>query len=151
MSVTYDQMSALSMAFQEAHVPADRRSSQRIKQRIAAEITEWDDDKPGRTFGVTIEDFSPAGVAMQHSGRLKVGGTYVLEIPRPEQSPIRCTLSVIRCDQVDVGRFSTRMEVNEILAGRRIGETRSTRLTRVILTGAAIAFAAALAVYFMLL
>jgi c-di-GMP-binding flagellar brake protein YcgR len=147
MSLTYDQMSALSMAFQEAHVPSDRRQSQRIKQRIAAEITEWENNKPGRTFGVTIEDFSPTGVGLVHSGRLKLGATYTLEIPRPGRPPIRIVLSVVRCDQLDAGMFSTRMEASEILAGRE-AKSESTPLTRIMLVGAAIAFVATLAVYF---
>jgi hypothetical protein len=118
MSLTYDQMSELSMAFREAHVPADRRRSQRIRQRIAAEIIEWDDDHPGRTFGVMIEDFSPTGVGMIHTGRLKTGGHYTLEIPRPGHPPIRVVLTVVRCEQMDGGMFSTQMEASEILAGR---------------------------------
>ncbi len=118
MSLTYDQMSELSIAFQEAHVPADRRRSQRIRQRIAAEITEWDDDHAGRTFGVMIENFSPTGVGMIHSGRLKTGGEYTLEIPRPGHAPIRVVLTVVRCEQMDGGMFSTQMKASEILAGR---------------------------------
>ena len=141
-------MSELSIAFQEAHVPSDRRRTQRIKQRIAAEITEWDDKKPGRTFGVMIEDFSPTGVGMVHSGRLKVGGQYTLEIPRPGQRPVRILLTVVRCDQGDGGLFSTRMEANEILAGRAAERSRSRSNAGALialmtaLTLASVAFAA---------
>src|SRR5678816_2674675 len=118
MSLTYDQMSELSVAFQEAHVPADRRRSTRIKHRIAAELTEWNDGKPGRTFGVTIDDFSTTGVGLEHSGTLKKGGTYMLEIPRPGQPTIRVLLTVVRCSAIDGGLFNTTMQASEILAGR---------------------------------
>jgi hypothetical protein len=151
MSLSYDEMSALSIAFQEAHVPSDRRVAQRIKQRIAAEITEWEDNKTGRTFGVMIEDFSPNGVGLVHSGRLKAGAIYILAIPRPGHPPIQVLLSVIRCDQVDACRFNTRMEVSEILAGRQVEKKRGPSVTRLMLAGAAVAFAISLALYLTLL
>ncbi len=147
MSLTYDEMSALSIAFQEAHIPSDRRVAQRIKQRIAAEITEWEDSKAGRTFGVTIEDFSPNGVGLVHSGRLKAGATYILAIPRPGRPPIQVLLSVVRCDQIDAGRFNTKMEASEILAGRQVEKKRRPSLARLMLAGAAVAFAVSLALY----
>ena len=119
MAVSYDQMSELSMAFQEAHVPADRRGSQRVKQRVAADISEYEGDRILRTFGVTVEDFSPTGVGLVHSGRLKPGRKYLLEIPRPGHPPIRVILTVVRCNELEGGgMFSTRMEVSELLAGR---------------------------------
>jgi hypothetical protein len=153
MSLTYDQMSELSMAFQEAHVPADRRRSNRIKQRIAAEITEWSHTgQPGRSFGVMIEDFSTTGVGMTHSGRLKPGHRYTLEIPRPAQPPIRLLLVVVRCDELDGGLFTTQMQASEILAGRgsRKAKPRPRRAAAILL--ALLAFAAtAAALYFDLL
>jgi len=118
MALSYDQMSELTIAFQEAHIPADRRRSQRIKQRIAAEISEWENNRVGRTFGVTVEDFSTTGVGFVHSGRLKPGGQYLLEIPRPGQRPIAVLLTVVRCNELDGGLFSTQMEVSELMAGR---------------------------------
>lgn len=147
MSVTYDQMSALSMAFQEAHIPADRRRSHRIKQRIAAEITEWTNGAPGRTFGVMIEDFSTSGVGMVHSGRLKAGNTYTLEIPRPGHPPIRVILTVVRCDQADAGQFTTRMEVSEILAGRNQNQNTRRLFRPLVALFGAVAFGIALAYY----
>src|SRR6478672_10458529 len=119
MGLSYDQMSELSMAFQEAHVPSDRRRSTRIKQRIAAEITEFKENGvAGRTFGVMIEDFSTTGVGIIHSGRLTAGGQYTLEIPRPGQPPIRVLLKVVRCSEVAGGMFTTQMQASEILKGR---------------------------------
>jgi hypothetical protein len=149
MSLTYDQLSELSIAFQEAHVPADRRRSNRIKQRIAAEITEWDDKKPGRTFGVMIEDFSTTGVGMTHNGRLKVGGRYTLEIPRPGHSPVKVLLTVVRCNEIDGGLFCTQMEANEILAGRNQARARSKPLKAAILLAMLAFVGSAAAVYFL--
>ncbi len=149
MSLTYDQMSELSMAFQEAHVPADRRRFTRIKHQIAAEVTEWSKDgQPGRSFGVMIEDFSTTGVGMTHSGRLKPGHRYTLEIPRPDQPPVRVLLVVVRCHQVDGGLFTTQMEASEILAGRSADRPkRSRRNTAILMSVLAFAGSAA-AVYF---
>src|SRR5688500_18163519 len=156
MSLSYDQMSALSMAFQEAHVPPDRRRALRIKQRIAAEITEGTPKgEPGRSVGVTIEDLSTTGVGTTHSGRLKPGHKYTLEIPRPGQPPIRVLLVVVRCDQFDGGLFTTQMEASEILAGRNTSETPTAhgrgrgRGRRTALLFSLLAFVAtAAAVYF---
>jgi hypothetical protein len=136
----------LSVAFQEAHVPADRRRSHRIKQHIAAELTEWDKDRPGRTFGVMIEDFSTQGVGLIHSGPLKVGHQYTLEIPRPGHPPIKVVLKVVRCDQVHGGEFTTRLEASEILAGRKSKAGARLLLAPAAICGA-LAFAGALAFY----
>ena len=118
MGLSYDQRSELSIAFHEAHVPSERRRSQRIKTRIAADLTEWANDRPGRTFGVMIEDFSTTGVGMVQSGHLKPGGKYTLEIPRPGRVPMKVLLTVVSCHEVDGGLFSTRLEASDILAGR---------------------------------
>ena len=150
MSLSYDQMSALSMAFQEAHVPPDRRRAMRIKQRIAAEITEWTPKgEPGRSFGVTIEDFSTTGVGMTHTGQLKPGHRYMLEIPRPGQPPIRVLLVVVRCNELDGGLFTTQMEASEILAGRTTAAKPPARGRRAAILFSLLAFVAtAAAVYF---
>src|SRR5437762_12784808 len=109
MGLTYDQMSELNIAFQEANVPSDRRRSQRVKQRIAAEISPWKDNKAGMAFGVTIEDFSTTGVGIVHSGRLKLGSQYLLEIPRPGGQPLRAIFTTVRCSEIDGGLFTVRM------------------------------------------
>ena len=149
MSLSYDQLSELSIAFQEAHIPADRRRSNRIKQRIAAEITEWEDQKPGRTFGVMIEDFSTTGVGMTHNGRLKVGGKYTLEIPRPGHAPVKVLLTVVRCSEIDGGLFSTQMQANEILAGRNNPRPRNSPMRTAVLLAILAFVGSAAAVYFM--
>jgi hypothetical protein len=118
MSISYDQMSELTEAFEEAHVPADRRSAERIRQRIAAEISEWEGDHPGKSFGVMIEDFSSTGVGIVHTGRLEVGRKYLLEIPRRGERPIRVLLTVVRCSELDGGLFAAQMEISELLAAR---------------------------------
>jgi hypothetical protein len=152
MAVSYDQMSELSIAFQEAHIPADRRRTQRIKQRIAAEISEWENNRVGRTFGVTVEDFSPTGVGFVHSGRLKEGGKYLLEIPRPGHKPVGVLLTVVRCDQLDGGLFSTRMEVSELLAGRLQATADAKRRARLrvmrMATAVGVFLGSAILVYF---
>jgi hypothetical protein len=151
MSLTYDQISELSIAFQEAHVPADRRRSNRIKHKIAAELTEWNDGKFGRTFGVTIDDFSTTGVGLEHSGSLKNGGRYMLEIPRPGQPPIRVLLTVVRCSRIDGGLFSTTMQASEILAGRIPDQRPHNRAKTGILVSLFLFLAAASAAYWFLL
>ena len=150
MSVTYDEMSELSIAFQEAHVPSDRRRSTRIKTRIAGEISEWAGGRTGKTFGVMIEDFSTTGVGIVHTGRLNEGCRYTLEIPRQGQRPIKVLLTVVRCSEMDGGLFSAQLEVSELLAGRepqprRAGMSKAAQWTLiVVLLGFA---AAALAVF----
>ena len=151
MSLTYDQVSELSIAFREAHVPSDRRRSNRIKHKIAAEITEWNEGKPGRTFGVTIDDFSTTGVGLEHSGSLKMGGKYMLEIPRPGQPPIRVLLTVVRCSRVDGGLFSTTMQASEILAGRTTSQSPRGRGKMSVLVSLFLFLGAASAAYWFLL
>ena len=86
-TLSYDQKSEIRLAFDEAFVEPERRRNARVRYQVPAEIAEYKRGKQGMTFTVQIEDFSPTGVGMVHSGRLKVGGQYTLEIPRPGQRP----------------------------------------------------------------
>ena len=113
MALTYDQVSEIRMAFQEAHVPSDRRRSQRVRHRVPAEITEWDDNKAGRSFGVTIDDFSMTGVGIVHSGKLQLGRKYLLEIPRVGRRPLSIVLKVVRCARTDGGLFEAQLEFGD--------------------------------------
>lgn len=118
MAVSYDQLSELRMAFEEAHVPAERRRSPRVTERVSLEIARWARGRAGRACGVTIEYFSTSGVAMTHAGRLKVRSEYLLEIPRLGAPPIGVVLAVVRCERTVGGLFSSEMRVTEVLAAR---------------------------------
>ena len=115
MGLNAEQMSELNAAFAAAHAPMDRRLSQRIKQRIAAEISPWKDNRAGAAFGVTILDFSTLGVGIEKCGRLRVGSQYLLEIARPGMEPLRAIFTAVRCDKTDGGLFRVRMEPSELL------------------------------------
>jgi hypothetical protein len=153
MGLTYDQMSELSVAMQEANVPADRRRSQRIRQRVTAEISPWLDSRAGMAFGVMIEDFSTSGVGIVHSGRLKIGSQYLLEIPRPGREPLRAIFTATRCSETDGGLFNVRLEPSDLLdvavshqTARSADEQRGSRVS--IMTIVLMLFAASAAAVF---
>jgi hypothetical protein len=158
MGLTTDQMSKLGAAWEAASTAADRRRSQRIKQRVTAEISPWKGNRAGTAFGVTLEDFSTTGVGIVHCGRLQPGSQYLLEIPRPgDQGPLRAIFTAVRCSETDGGLFNVRMEPSELLdvavdhAARAKGEDGDGS-RRVILILVTILFAAsAAAVFFDLL
>ena len=103
------------MALAEAHVEADRRRTQRIRQRCHAEISPWHGNRAGTAFGVILEDISTTGVGIIHNDRLKVGGQYLLEIPRPEQRPLAVVLTVVRCSETAGGLFNVELAAEEVL------------------------------------
>jgi hypothetical protein len=106
----------------------DRRFSQRIRQPFAAEISEWLGTRAGRAMQVRVQDMSTIGVGIVHAGELKVGGKYMLEIPRPGQRPLAAIFTVVRSSESAGGLFETSLEPDEILdvtvrAALREGET----------------------------
>jgi len=114
--LSYDQMSEMRIAFDEAHISAeDRRRSQRIHQQVHAEISPWEDNRAGAAFGVIVEDFSTSGVGLRHTERLKIGSQYLLEIPRPNQRALAALFTVVRCDQTVGGWFTVQMAPDELL------------------------------------
>jgi hypothetical protein len=115
MALTYDQSSQVHMALVEAHVDADRRRTQRIRQSCIAEISPWHGNRAGTAFGVHIEDFSTTGVGITHNDRLKVGQQYLLEIPRPDQRPLAVVFTVVRCSQTAGGLFNVELAPDEVL------------------------------------
>src|SRR5438477_9023129 len=68
--------------------PGERRRAQRIRQSVHADISPWIDDRAGAAFGVLVQDLSTTGVGIVHTGRLQIGTKYLLEIPRPHQTPL---------------------------------------------------------------
>jgi hypothetical protein len=113
--LSYDQMSAIRMAFDEAHVPVERRRSQRVRVWCRAQIVPWSGAPCGDAIDVVIVDFSTTGIGILHTGRLKVRARYLLEIPRPEQHPLRVVFTVVRCDETDGGMFDVELSPEEIL------------------------------------
>ena len=113
--LTYDQMSELRMAFNEAHVPMERRRSPRIATWCDAEIAPWDGRATGEPLNVTVTDFSTTGIGIVHTGRLRVGAKYVLAIPRPERGPLKVLFTVVRCSERDGGMFDAELTPEQIL------------------------------------
>ena len=94
----------------------DRRAAQRIRQPFRAEIAPWHGKHTGPVFGVLIQDISTTGLRLHHSAELKVGGKYLLEIPRLGQPPIGVVFSVVHCDEnASGGRFSVELEPDDVL------------------------------------
>ena len=113
--LTYDQMSELRMAFNEAHVPVERRRSPRIPAWCDARIAPWDGRAIGEPLTVTVSDFSTTGIGIVHTGRLRVGAKYVLEIPRPQCAPLKVLFTVVRCSERDGGMFDAELTPEQIL------------------------------------
>ena len=143
------------MALVEAHVDVDRRRTQRIRQRCNAEISPWHGNRAGTAFGVQMEDISTTGVGIVHNSRLKVGGQYLLEIPRPEQRPLAVVFTVVRCSQTAGGLFNVELAPDEVLDvaysisnQRRAANGSRTGLARFRLTLIVLAFVASVAAVF---
>ena len=116
--LTYDQMSAVRIAFDEAHVPVERRRSQRLSVWCSAQIVPCTatGDAAGAPIDIVVVDFSSTGIGILHSGRLKVRARYLLEIPRPQQLPsLRVVFTVVRCNETDGGMFDVELSPEEIL------------------------------------
>jgi len=97
----------------------DRRDAQRIRQPFPADISIVNpaNGQIGATFKVTVEDLSTTGLRIAHSGRLKVGAKYILEIPRPNQPPIASAFNVVRCDEQEGGgAFAIQLQPAEVLS-----------------------------------
>src|SRR5439155_19676914 len=93
----------------------DRRRQQRISVLVHAEIAPWLGDRAGTSFGVLLESISTAGVGIVHSGRLRIGGRYLLEIPRPNQRALSTLFTAVRCDETDGGLFNVQLEPDSVL------------------------------------
>lgn len=102
-------------AVAEEAPPSDRRHSQRIRQEVRAEISEWFGNRAGRSFGVVIQDLSTTGVGILHDVPLEPGGKYLLEIPRPNRRPLAAVFTVVRSDASSGGLFTAQLEPNEVL------------------------------------
>lgn len=128
MALNYDQRSSMRMAFEEAHVPADRRGSQRIRMQCPAKFAPWSSGRAGKAFDVIIDDFSTSGAGIIHTGRLKVGARYLLTIPRSRQTPLDVILTVVRCEKTVDGLFTAELSPDEILgvaSGNEFGQPAS--------------------------
>src|SRR5690349_7423176 len=99
--LTYDQKSEIRMAFDEAYLPPDRRRDPRLNLRCDAEITAWKRGRQGQPFTVRIMDFSPSGVGLLNTAELKMGGEFLLRLPRPDMPELIVLLSVVRCKPLE--------------------------------------------------
>ena len=137
MPLTYDQKSEIRIAFDEAYVPADRRRDLRVKYRVEAQICSWQNNKQGVPFTVRIEDFSPSGVGLIHTGPLDLGSEYLIKVPRPNAEELIVLLTVARCKQQEDGTYLVGLELSSVMdrshmasllsalgARRRIGNRR---------------------------
>ena len=113
--LTAEQFSELQEAVQDAHAFSNRRRNPRFRFQCNAEISPWENNRALTAFNVVVENLSTTGVAIRHSGRLKEGGTYLLEIPRPGNLPLRTLMTVVRCDESDGGWFNAEMAPDQVL------------------------------------
>jgi hypothetical protein len=120
--LTYDQKSEIRMAFEEAYVPSDRRRDPRISVRTDAEICAWQRNQQGQPFSVRIQDFSPGGVGLLHTAEMKVGGEYLLRVPRPEMDELVVLLTVARCKPLEDGTFWIGMELSSVMDRNSMGK-----------------------------
>jgi hypothetical protein len=75
----------------------------------------WLGDHAGPSFGVLVRDLSTTGAGIIHSGRLKLGAKYLLEIPRPGQQALSAIVTVVRCQEIAGGLFNLRLEPDSVL------------------------------------
>ena len=94
---------------------SDRRADQRIRQEVHAEMAPWLGDHAGPSFGVLVRDLSTTGAGIIHSGRLKLGAKYLLDIPRPGQEALSVFVTVVRCNEIAGGLFNLRLEADSVL------------------------------------
>ena len=113
--LTHDQFAELQEAVEDAHSFANRRRNPRFRYECNAEISPWENNRALTAFNIVVENLSTTGVGIRHTGRLKEGGTYLLEIPRPGNTPLRPLMTVVRCDQNDGGWFDVEMAPDEVL------------------------------------
>jgi hypothetical protein len=113
--LTVQQLSELQEAVEDAHAFANRRRNPRFRYECNAEMSPWENNRALTAFNVVVENLSTTGVGIRHNGRLKEGGTYLLEIPRPGNTPLRTLLTVVRCDENDGGWFDVEMAPDEVL------------------------------------
>ena len=113
--LTTEQFSELQEAVEDAHAFSNRRRNPRFRYQCNAEISPWENNRALTAFNVVVENLSTTGVAIRHTGRLKEGGTYLLEIPRPGSEPLRTLLTVVRCDESDGGWFNVEMAPDQLL------------------------------------
>jgi hypothetical protein len=112
---TDEQLSELQEAVEDAHAFANRRRSPRFRYECNAEMSPWENNRAQTAFGVVVENFSTTGVGIRHNGRLKEGGTYLLEVPRPGREPLKTFLTVVRCDETDGGWFQAELTPDDVL------------------------------------
>ena len=120
-SLTYDQKSEIRMAFDEAFVPPERRRDLRVRFRVDAQICPWRKNRQGEPFTVQIEDFSPGGVGLSHSGPLAIGSEYLLRVPRVDMEELVVLLSVVRCRQLEDGTYHLGMELSSVMDRTSMG------------------------------
>jgi hypothetical protein len=113
--LTENQLSDFQEAVEDAHSFNNRRRSPRFRYECNAELSPWENNRAVTAFGVVVENFSTTGVGIRHTGRLKEGGRYLLEVPRAGQPPLRTMLTVVRCDETDGGWFDVEMAANQVL------------------------------------
>ena len=121
MPLTYDQKSEIRIAFDEAYVPADRRRDLRVKYRVEAQICSWQNNKQGVPFTVRIEDFSPSGVGLIHTGPLDLGSEYLIKVPRPNAEELIVLLTVARCKQQEDGTYLVGLELSSVMDRATMG------------------------------
>ena len=122
MPLTYDQKSEIRIAFDEAYVPADRRRDLRVKYRVEAQISSWQNNKQGVPFTVRIEDFSPTGVGLVHNAPLDPGSEYLIKVPRPNYQDLIVLLTVARCKRLEDGTYLVGLELSSVLDRSHMGE-----------------------------
>src|SRR5437764_380755 len=115
MSLQFQSAWQTAPVIERSSPQADRRADQRIRQEVHAEMAPWLGDHAGPSFGVLVRDLSTTGAGIIHSGRLKLGAKYLLEIPRPGQEALAALFTVLRCDEIAGGLFNVRLEPDSVL------------------------------------
>jgi hypothetical protein len=154
--MTEEQFTDLLTAVEDAHAITNRRRTPRFRHVCNAEMSPWENDRAGTAFGVVLEDFSTTGVGIRHTARLKAGGQYLLEVPRPGTTPLTALLTVVRCDETAGGWFEVELAPDDVL---EVANTTGPRRPKQRSSGGAlklalilVAFAAsASAMFFMIL
>lgn len=97
MTETLDQRQDLLDAIDEATGDSERRRCNRIKRKVATQMTPWDVGVPAVPFGVVIEDISATGVGVVHSEPLASGKKFLVTVPRKYHGPQVVECRVVWC------------------------------------------------------
>ncbi len=100
-------------AIDDATQSNERRRANRIRRRVATQMSPWMLGVPAVPFGVVIEDISETGVGIVHSEPLELDRKYLLTVPRKFHGPIIIECTAVRCEPQGHGLWKIGLEASD--------------------------------------